>query len=86
MLLLLAQAAAVDVPLGVMAWLQRWIRELRELVDKVLAVRESVDFNKRLSVEESDEEVLNWLTRCWPWEKRWALTRGKPWKNWMKRC
>jgi hypothetical protein len=40
MLLLFVQAAAVDVPLGVMAWLQQWIRRLGELVDKVLAVRE----------------------------------------------
>jgi hypothetical protein len=40
MMLLFTQAAAVDVSLGVMAWLQQWIRRLGESVDKVLAVRE----------------------------------------------
>jgi hypothetical protein len=77
MLLLFAQASDVDVPLGAMAWLQRWIRRLGESVDKVLAVRESVGFNKGLSVDESNEEVLNQMTRrCWRWENWWALTRG----------
>ncbi len=77
MLLLFAQVVAVDVPLGAMAWLQQWIRRLGELVDKVLAVRELVGFDKGLSVEESNEEVLNQMTRrCWPWEKQWALTKG----------
>ena len=34
MLLLFAQAAAVDVPLRAMAWLQRWIRRLGEVQTK----------------------------------------------------
>ncbi len=62
MLLLLAQAAAVDVRSswrdGMAEVAQQWKRRQGESVNKVLAVRASVGFDKGLSVGELDDEVL----------------------------